>query len=118
MGVKIGSAKSDVIALFGKASKQFSMEEDGIDVYDYGDFSIGFNGKNSVEFVDVHSGDIDPGLHGLRLGEPMQNAVNILGKPDSKTAYVLSYKSQGTVLKLDLDPKDTTIQSIKLFSGQ
>ncbi|MGG1515567.1 hypothetical protein ABE504_09150 [Paenibacillus oryzisoli] len=118
MGVKIGSAKGDVVALFGKASKQFAMEEDGIEVYDYGDFSFGFTSKGTVEFVDVHSGDIDPGLHGLRIGQQVQDALSILGKPDAKTAYMLSYKSQGTVLRLDLDPKDSTIQSIKLFSGQ
>lgn len=115
MGLKLGTAKDAVLARFGKAKQQFQMEEDNIEVYDFTDFSVGFNSKATLEFVDVHSVDIDPGLHGLRLGQSVQDALNILGKPDTNSTYVLSYKAQGTLLKLDIDPHDNKIQSIKLF---
>jgi hypothetical protein len=117
MGLKLGTAKDAVLERFGKAKHQFLMEEDNIDVYDYTDFSVGFNSKGTLEFVDVHSIDIDPGLHGLRLGQTVQDALNILGKPDTKSTYVLAYKAQGTLLKLDIDPHENKIQSIKLFGN-
>ncbi|KRE69799.1 hypothetical protein [Paenibacillus sp. Soil750] len=117
MGLKLGTPKASVLERFGKVKKQFVMEEDNIEVYDFNDFSVGFNSKGTLEFVDVHSIDIDPGLHGLRLGQSQQDAIAILGKPDSNSTYVLSYKSQGTLLKIDIDPHDNTIQSIKLFAN-
>ncbi|NOU67466.1 DUF4309 domain-containing protein [Paenibacillus sp. LMG 31461] len=117
MGLKLGTPKSSVLERFGKVKKQFVMEEDNIEVYDFNDFSVGFNSKGTLEFVDVHSIDIDPGLHGLRLGQSQQDAIAILGKPDTNSTYVLSYKAQGTLLKIDIDPHDNTIQSIKLFAN-
>ncbi|WP_173217481.1 DUF4309 domain-containing protein [Paenibacillus alba] len=118
MGLKLGTSKNAVLDRFGKAKKQFVMdeEEDPIQVYDFIDFSVGFNKKDALEFVDVHSTEIDPGLRGLHLGQKVQDAIDILGKPDSNSKYVLSYKSQGTLLKLDIDPNENTIQSIKLFA--
>ncbi|NEW08654.1 DUF4309 domain-containing protein [Paenibacillus sp. SYP-B3998] len=120
MGLKLGAAKTTVLDSFGKAKKQFVMDEDedAIQVYDYSDFSVGFNKKDQLEFVDVHSVDIDPGLRGLKLGQNMQDVITILGKPDANTTYVLSYKSQNTILKIDIDPKESTIQSIKLFADR
>ncbi len=118
MGLSIGADKTIALAKFGTYKNQFIMDEDEetITVYEYADFSIGFNAGNKLEFVDVHSPDIDPGLGGLRLGQKTEDAVAILGKPDQNTTYVLSYKAQGTVLKIDIDPKQNTIQSIKLFA--
>ncbi|SDO29951.1 hypothetical protein SAMN04487897_111112 [Paenibacillus sp. yr247] len=120
MGLKLGSNKNVVLDRFGKAKKQFIMDEDTdpIQVYDFIDFSVGFNKKDTLEFVDVHTAEIDPGLRGLHLGQKVQDAIAILGKPDTNTTYVLSYKSQGTLLKLDIDPKENTIQSIKLFADR
>jgi hypothetical protein len=119
MGLKLGTSKDVVLERFGKAKKQFVMDadEDAIQVYDFTDFSVGFNSKDVLEFVDVHSTEIDPGLRGLRLGQKVQDAIAILGKPDTNSTYVLSYKSQGTLLKLDIDPNESTIQSIKLFAN-
>jgi hypothetical protein len=120
MGLQIGASKDKVLKLFGKASVQFIMDEDtdAISVYEYTDFSIGFNVKSELEFVDVHTSEIDPGLGGLRLGQSQEDAIRFLGKPDTNTKFVLTYKSQGTVLKLDIDPKENTIQSIKLFANR
>jgi hypothetical protein len=118
MGLKLGADKDSVLGRFSKAKDQFIMDEDTdpVTVYDYTDFSIGFNKQNKLEFVNVHTADIDPGLRGLRLGEKSGDAIAALGKPDSNSTFVLAYKAQGTVLKLDIDPTNDTIQSIKLFT--
>ncbi|MCD1259137.1 hypothetical protein B5M42_009830 [Paenibacillus athensensis] len=122
MGLTLGTSKDTVLKRFGKSKNQFIMDEDdneaAITVYEYADFSVGFRSGGALEFVDISSGDIDPGLGGLRLGQTTDDAVAVLGKPDTRTEYVLSYKAQGTVLKLDLDPKSDTIQSIKLFADR
>ncbi|MFC5452505.1 DUF4309 domain-containing protein [Paenibacillus aestuarii] len=120
MGLKLGTSKDFVLKRFGTAKKQFNMDEDQdtLQVYDYTDFSVGFNAQDALQFVDVRSFDIDPGLQGLHLGQKVQDAIAILGKPDSNSTYVLSYKAQGTILRLDIDPKAGTIQSIKLFADE
>jgi hypothetical protein len=120
MGLKLGMDKDMVLSRFGKAKNQFVMDEDAaaVTVYEYVDFSIGFNTQNELEFVDVRTADIDPGLRGLRLGQKSADAIATLGKPDSNTTYVLSYKAQGTILKLDIDPTLDIIQSIKLFANE
>ena len=117
MGLTLGADKETVLARFGKAKNQFVMDEDAepIAVYEYADFSVGFNSSHTLEFVDVHSAEIDPGLGGLRLGQKAEEAISVLGKPNASSKYVLAYKAQRTVLKLDMDPKENTIQSIKLF---
>lgn len=118
MGVALAEAKSKVEALHGKPKDQFVMEDEGgsLTVYDYDGFTVGFNANDQVEFVDVTSPDIDPGLNGFKLGQTSDEAVHALGKADSSTEYVLSFKTKTTVLKLDVDPKTKTVQSIKLFA--
>ncbi|MFS0837658.1 hypothetical protein [Paenibacillus sp. 1P03SA] len=117
MGVTLGTPKDEVLNLFGKAKNMFVMDEDpqSVTVYEYGSFSVGFNVFDRLEFVQIQSADIDPGLGGLRLGQSADEAANVLGKPDNRTDYVLTYKARNTVLKLDLDPESHVIQSIKLF---
>lgn len=118
MGVALLEAKDKVEALHGKPKDQFVMDDEGgsLTVFDYDGFAIGFNTKNQVEFVDVTSADIDPGLNGLKLGQTPDEAVHALGKADTVTDYVLSFKTKTSILKLDVDPKTKTIQSIKLFA--
>lgn len=118
LGLTLKSSSDDVLAKLGKAKTTFTMEDDAdpITVYDFAGFSVGFNKNNALEFVDVHSADVDPGLHGLRIGQKSADAISALGKPDTNSTYVLTYRSKGTILKLDLDPKTDTIRSIKLFA--
>lgn len=120
LGLALKTPKDDVLAKLGAAKNKFVMDDetDPVTVYEYADFSVGFNKKGTLEFVDIRSADIDPGLHGLHLGQKLQDAVDALGKPDTNTSYVLTYKSEGTVLKLDLDPKNGTIRSIKMFASK
>nr|WP_275983760.1 DUF4309 domain-containing protein [Paenibacillus hamazuiensis] len=120
MGLTMKTSPETVIAKFGEPKEQFTMDDDTdpLTVFDYTDFTVGFNKQKQLQFVDVRSAEVDPGLNGLTLGQTVEDAYNALGKPDSNTSYVLSYKSEGTVLKLDVDPKSGQITSIKLFSGK
>jgi hypothetical protein len=120
LGLSLHTPKEDVLDKLGPAKTKFVMDDDTdkVTVYEYADFSVGFNKNDTLEFVDIRSADIDPGLNGLRLGQKVEDAVKALGKPDTNSSVVLTYKSHGTLLKLDLDPKEGTIRSIKLFASK
>jgi hypothetical protein len=118
LGLTLNSPKDNVTARYGKPKEQFTMDEDNdpITVYDYTDFLVGFNKKNQLQFIDIRSADINPGLNGLKLGQSTSSVYEALGKPDSNTSFVLTYKSAGAVLKLDVNPKTNKVNSIKLFT--
>ncbi|MCR8631150.1 DUF4309 domain-containing protein [Paenibacillus radicis (ex Xue et al. 2023)] len=118
LGLTLNTSLEKVTAKYGKPKSQFVMEDDSdpITVYDYTDFLVGFNQKNLLQFIDIRSSDINPGLNGLKLGQSTNDVFKTLGKPDSNTSFVLTYKSTGAVLKLDIDPKTEKVNSIKLFA--
>lgn len=120
MGIRLRDTKSSVRSRYGEPAEEFIMndERDPITVMAYKGFSVGFNGNGLVEFIEITSRDVNPGLNGLRLGQKVKDAEAAIGKPDRNTTYALHYKASGAILKLDIDPKDGTIQSIKLFSEQ
>ena len=118
IGLKIGDSAKSVEERFGAPNNQFVMEDenDPITVYDYDHFSVGFTTALQLAFVEIVSADIDPGLNGLRLGQTADDAVNALGESDSDTSYVMTYIGKGAILKLDIDPIENKIQSIKMFA--
>ncbi|NOU97902.1 DUF4309 domain-containing protein [Paenibacillus sp. LMG 31456] len=118
LGLTLNTSLDKVTTKYGKPKSQFVMEDDSdpITVYDYTDFLVGFNQKNLLQFIDIRSSDINPGLNGLKLGQSTNDVFKTLGKPDSNTSFVLTYKSTGAVLKLDIDPKTDKVNSIKLFA--
>lgn len=117
LGLQPGMDIQEVIDKLGKAKSSFKMEETKtpVTVYEYADFSVGFNGNKKLEFVEIKSDKINPGLHGIKIGSSTKETINILGLPSTKTSYVLAYKSGGTILRLDIDPKLDKILSIKIF---
>jgi hypothetical protein len=117
MGVAIGDTKDRTVTLHGSPTGSYTMEDgdDPITVSEYEGFYVGYNKKQLVEFVEIADASVDPGLNGLQLGQSTSVALNALGKPDASTDYVLTYKTKGTVLKLDVDPKTKSVQSIKMF---
>jgi hypothetical protein len=117
MGLAIGDLQEKAITQYGKPIESYIMEDpaEPISVYQYEGFSIGFNTANEIQFIDVSSAKVNPGLNGLRLGQTSAQALAILGKPDKNTSTVISYNTSTAILKLDIDPKTKTIQSIKLF---
>lgn len=118
LGLTLKASTDAVTRKYGKPKTQFVMEDDSdpITVYDYTDFLVGFTQQNQLQFIDVRSGDINPGLNGLKLGQSTADVFKTLGKPDSNTSFVLTYKSKGALLKLDIDPKSDKVNSIKLFA--
>jgi hypothetical protein len=118
LGLNLKTSVDIVTGRYGKPKDQFMMDEDSdpITVYDYSDFLVGFNNKSQLQFIDIRSIDINPGLNGLKLGQSTGDVFKALGKPDSNTSFVLTYKSAGAVLKLDVDPKTDKVNSIKLFA--
>ncbi|TCZ74297.1 hypothetical protein E0485_20170 [Paenibacillus albiflavus] len=117
MGLQLNASQSVVSNTFGNPKSEHKLEDDGgvIHVLNYDDFSIGLNTKSQVEFIEIHSDEIDPGLGGIKVGSSSADVINSLGKPSTNTNYVISYKSQGTILKFDVDIDEDKILSIKLF---
>ncbi|WP_243633251.1 DUF4309 domain-containing protein [Paenibacillus xerothermodurans] len=120
LGLSLKSSIEDVTSKYGNPKEQFVMdaESDPITVYDYADFLAGFNKQNQLEFIDVRSSEINPGLNGLKLGQSTSAVYKALGQPDSNTSFVFTYKSTGALLKLDIDPKADKVNSIKLFAAE
>jgi len=120
LGLAIGDTKETVIGKFGKPASEFVMDDgkEPVTVFEYETFDVGFDKSGKLEFIDVHSADIDPGLGGVRLGDKATDAIKLLGEPDTNSTFVISYNNGGTVLKLDIDPKTEIIQSIKLFAEE
>lgn len=118
LGLTIGSSKEYALSQHGHPLESFVMDDpfDPITVYRYKHFLIGFNTQEKVEFIDITSSEIDPGLNGLHLEDSVKDATRLLGDPDINTQYVVSYQSDHAILKLDIDPNTEKINSIKLFS--
>ena len=119
MGLRLSDTRTTVEQKYGKPETEYEMEDEPnpIAVYEYAGFSVGFDVSGTILFVEITSKDTDPGLNGLRLGHSVKSALDALGEPDTRTDYALSYKTGESVLKLDVDPKTGTIQSIKLFAN-
>lgn len=120
MGLAIGEAQTAAVKLHGNAGSTYVMDDpdDPITVHEYDDFTVGYNSKKLVQFVEVSSSNADPGLNGLKIGQTTADVSKALGKPDSTTDYVITYKTKTTILKLDVDTKTKTVQSIKLFGRE
>jgi hypothetical protein len=117
MGLAINELQQNVVNKYGVPKESYVMDDptEPITVYQYEGFSVGFNSANKIQFIDVSSDKVNPGLNGLQLGQTTNQALDILGEPDTNSSYVLSYNTITAILKLDIDPKTKTIQSIKLF---
>lgn len=118
MGIQLSDSMDKVVRKFGKPSSEYTLDDDRdpITIYEYPGFLVSFNKVHSVVCVEIVSQELQSGLNGLKPGQKVKDAEKALGRPDTHTHYALSYKASGTVLKLDLDPKTGTIQSIKLFA--
>jgi hypothetical protein len=117
MGFSLWESKGAVELRLGEPDVEYSMEdEDGqLKIWEYQGFLIGFNPNDMIKFVEVSSSSISPGLNGLKIGDTSSAALEILGQPDANTDFVLTYYTEETVLKLDMDPQTNIIHSIKLF---
>ncbi len=117
IGLTIHQAKEEIQIKFGNPMMEYVMEDpqDPITVMEYNGFLIGYNKNNQIAFIDVQSSQVNPGLNGLRIGDTVDAVIEILGQPDTKTDFVMNYKSNEINLKFDVDPTTNQIHSIKLF---
>lgn len=120
MGLTTADNVDALIHKFGNPSDQFTMEDPvaPITVYEYPGFSVGLNKTNTIVFIEINSDQVNPGLNGFHLGQQVSQAIKALGNPNTNSDYVVSYKSGGVILKLDVDPKSRIVRSIKLFNEE
>lgn len=118
MGIKIGDSINQLLQLHGDAKQQYTIDDENnpITVYVYDGFEVGVNASQTIEYVDVYSPEVDPGLNGLHIHQTVDDAVQALGSPDTNTQFVLNYFYDNLVLKMDIDPVNNNINSIKLFA--
>lgn len=118
MSVAIGDSDAAVSSQFGQELGSYTLDEgsDMVKVLEYDGFSIGVNSANYVQFVEVYGEGLYPGLSGLRIGDQAETALRLLGKPSKQNSFMLTYKAEGALLKLDLDPEHNQIVSIKLLA--
>ncbi|WP_274650248.1 hypothetical protein [Paenibacillus humicola] len=116
-GISLGGLQAAALDKLGKPKDSYPLSSGGetISVREFDGFSIGTAG-GKVIFVEVYGKQADPGLNGLRIGDRADAAAKALGKPDTNTGSVMTYKAGHALLKLDVDPKTERIVSIKLFS--
>ncbi|WP_028546372.1 hypothetical protein [Paenibacillus taiwanensis] len=115
-GISLSDTEQDVTKAWGSPAARYTMDEtDPIEVLEYEGYSFGCNSKGRVAFIEVSGSGTPTGIIGLKVGDHDSSAVTALGKPDQDTGYVWSYKSGNSLLRLDLDPKTSKIQSVKLF---
>ncbi|MHA6484789.1 hypothetical protein ACX1C1_23145 [Paenibacillus sp. strain BS8-2] len=118
-GITIGEKEANVTLLLGSELDSYVLEEENskIRVMEYDGLSIGFNTKGNVHYVEVFGAEALSGLNGLMIGDEPDQAIKMLGKPQSQSDYLLTYQAQGAWLKLDIDPGMNEIVSMKLIAS-
>lgn len=116
-GIAINDSRTIIESKLGKPSDSYTYddEDEAITINEYVTFSVGFGKNKKVKFIEVFDRKCVTDLNGLRVGDNESLAVKLLGKPDTHTTSVLTYKAANSLLKLDLDPDTNEIISIKLF---
>ncbi|UHA72654.1 DNA uptake lipoprotein [Paenibacillus sp. 481] len=115
-GIALYESSEDVIKRWGEPTDKYTMDDtDPIEVMEYDGFAFGCSTNGEVAFIEVSGNGISTGISELKVGDNDSAAVRVLGKPDLDTDYVWSYKTDKSLLRLDLDPKTNRIQSVKLF---
>lgn len=117
-GITLNLQKADVKKKLGTPTDSYAQDSETgpIDILEYKGLTIGFGSADQgVLFIEAYAKDVVTGLNGLKVGDSEDAAVKALGKPDSQSSYLLTYKTANSLLKLDLDPDSHEILSIKLF---
>ncbi len=120
IGLKLGDPLSSLFKLWGQANEVIYVNdlEEPYSIYRYSGFSIGGDVSDTVSFITIDSAMIDVRLNGLMVGQKVEDAISILGTPTTNTNFILKYQTHSTILKLDVDPSENVILSIKLFTTQ
>lgn len=115
-GITLDHTASDIIQIWGEPLSYMVMGDyDPIRVMEYDGFSVGCNQKGQVVFVEVSSRTITSGIEGVHVGGQGLIVKQSLGDPDQDSGYVWRYINDHVSLRIDLDPKTSIVQSIKLL---
>ena len=116
MGIPVGADLDLVKRMFGEPETSHLLPDEDLNaaVFRYKGFAVGISDKK-VLFVEVYSASVDPGLNGVTIGVSREYAIGSLGVPTTESPYVLLYSGNGAILRLDLDPHENTVHSMKLF---
>ncbi|WP_127534070.1 hypothetical protein [Paenibacillus kobensis] len=118
-GIALGEQKADVKKKSGAPLDSYDQEDEetALEIYEYDGYTVGF-GPNAqgVLFIEIYDKKVNSGLSALHVGDKEDQAVKALGKPASQTPYLLSYETKNGLLKLDLDPDNHEIVTLKLFT--
>jgi hypothetical protein len=119
MGLALGQSSQDVSRKFGSPAETFELPENDLDasVLVYPGFMVGILNEK-ILFIEVNTRSVNPGLNGLRLGDSSESIDDLLGHPATITPFLITYKSEGAILKLDIDPQTQKIHSMKLFPAE
>jgi hypothetical protein len=116
-GLSLGETREAAEKRYGKPIDEYAMNDDNgsLQVCEFEGFTVGYDDNGRVKYVEVYDTSVNTGLRGLAVGDTEARAVELLGKPGNQTDYTLGYKAKNTLLKMDLDPDNHSILSIKLF---
>jgi len=119
-GITLGDSKSIMLDKLGAPTDSYTLGagRDALQVNEYTGFSIGYNAADQVAFIEIFDASVSTGLNGLKVGSSKDATIKALGKPTSHTTSVLAYEAEHALLKIDLDPENGTIVSIKLFQDK
>lgn len=115
MGFTLSTPSHEVKAAYGEPQSTYEMQtgKGSVTVYEYDGFTFGFRGDR-MEYVSVHSPEIDPGLNGIKVGSQADQLHSKLGKPVTDSGYVITYELGNQILQISNDPAKNAIQSILL----
>jgi len=119
-GITLGDNKSTLLDKLGKPIDSYTLGagSDALQVNEYTGFSLGYNTADHVAFIEIFASSVSTGLNGLKIGSSKDATIKALGKPTSHTTSVLAYEAEHALLKIDLDPENGTVVSIKLFQDK
>ncbi|QMV43909.1 hypothetical protein [Cohnella cholangitidis] len=117
-GIKLGTVEKDIVDNKGLPNDTYSLpgDDQNVNIWEYDGYSIGFNDKNKVVYVEINSSDVSTGIQHLRYGMKGSEAAELLGIPTEDQSNVLALEVSGGWLKLDLDPDTQQVLSLKLLS--
>lgn len=116
-GFTLQNTQADVIQKLSSPSDQYSMQDPQgeLKIFEYDGLTIGFNTNQQMVFMEIYSSGQDPELSGLKIGQTRDRVKQVLGQPSSENEYMITYQSEDTILRFDIDPVENTIHAIKLF---
>jgi hypothetical protein len=119
-GIKLGASDKEVVKKHGLPEETYLLPGDNqsVNIWEYNGLSIGLDEQDKVVYVEVTSPDVLTGIQGLKSGMNGSAAGELLGIPSDDQTNVLTLEVSGGWFKLDLDPDNRQVLSLKLLSRE